>query len=96
MEDFFARLFLLRQEGEPKLFFEELVALLDEGQKQHQRIHEEIYADVRNSRVDETEVSSLLNIAREMLNSRKGLILALANYYLSETEASDLAKLPST
>ncbi len=95
MEDFLSRLFLLRQEGEPKLFFEELVDLLNEAQQQHQRIHEEIYADVRNGRVDETEVSSLLNIAREMLNSRKGLVRALANYYLSETQASDIAKLPS-
>lgn len=94
MEDFFARLFLLRQEGEPQLFFEELVDLLAEAQRQHRRIHEEIYADVRSGRVDQSEVSSLLNIAAELLNSRKGLVRALANYYLSETQAADIAKLP--
>jgi hypothetical protein len=50
----------------------------------HHDLHKTIYADVRDDLISERQVSVLLNINRELVNSNQALLAALAGYLLAE------------
>ena len=91
---FIGALYGLRGEHENDVEFEELAELLRKAQERHDGLHNDIYAGVRDDRISETQVSSLLNINRELLTSYRALIFALGDYFLDETRADALERLP--
>jgi len=91
---YFGELYSLRDAGERKIAFEEFVELMQQVHKWHDRMHEEIYADVNANAVRQADVSSLLNVNREVLNSNIALIMALKDYHLDPAEAQDISRLP--
>jgi hypothetical protein len=72
-----------------------MAALLRHVHRQHDSIHEAIFADVRDGNVDQTLVSTLLNVNRELLNCQLWLLIALGNYHLPGEQAADLEQIPA-
>jgi phosphate:Na+ symporter len=87
-------LYNLRGEGDDKVEFEELADMLQQIHQQHDALHNEIYAGVRTNRISQTEVSSLLNVNRELLTSGRALVFALGDYFLTTDRADDLERVP--
>ena len=49
------------------------------GQR-HDQLHQEIYSDIHRGQLADSEISSLLNVNRELLNSNIGMLTALQDY----------------
>jgi phosphate:Na+ symporter len=79
-EEFYTQLFDLRREGTnvASTQFDKLAAL---NERTHERLHNQIYGDIQSSAIGRSEVSSLLNINRLLLNSNQSLISALRGYH---------------
>jgi phosphate:Na+ symporter len=93
-KDFLAELFKLRVDEKTAISFEDLVPLLSVIDERHETLHREVYADVRGKKIQQTDVSSLLNVNRELFLSNRSLIFALGYYYLDKQQAADLERMP--
>lgn len=78
-EAFYRQLFNLRSEGSnvAATQFDKLETL---NARTHERLHNQIYGDIQASDVGRSQVSSLLNINRLLLNSNQALIDALRSF----------------
>ncbi|MGI9308023.1 MAG: Na/Pi cotransporter family protein [Gammaproteobacteria bacterium] len=94
MQAFLTDIYSLRQREEETVPFEDLANAMQGAWKRHDTLHEEIYADVRQDNVSEMQVSSLLNVNRELLTSNRTLLIALGDYYLEKERAEDLERMP--
>jgi phosphate:Na+ symporter len=90
MQNFLQAVYGLRQQGAETISFEDLAAAMKRVGKRHDAFHEQIYADVRQDLIDESEVSSLLNVNRELLTANRALLMALGSYYLDPLQQEDL------
>ncbi len=93
MNEFLSDVYDLREPASDSVEFTDLVNALKRVDTRHQRFHEQIYADVREDAVDESRVSSLLNVNREILVCCRSLLLALGCYYLDHQHSEDLQHL---
>ncbi|MGI9341793.1 MAG: Na/Pi cotransporter family protein [Gammaproteobacteria bacterium] len=96
MHDYLNDLFALRDRDADALHFDDLAALLQQLHRRHDMIHETVFSDVRDRHVDETLVSTLLNVNRELMNCQFWLLMSLASYHLTEEQAADLEQIPAT
>lgn len=101
MSEFYTRLFLLRHgptaeraDGGPEL--EDLIVLNQLAHQRHEELHTAIYEDVRADRLDEDEISSLLNANRELFNSNRALLSAIATITLPPEQAATFDLLPTS
>ncbi len=101
MEDFYTRLFQLRRApttdqagGGPEL--EDLIVLNQLAHQRHKELHASIYEDVRADRLNEEEISSLLNANRELFNSNRALLSAIATITLPLEQAATFDLLPAS
>jgi Na+/phosphate symporter len=94
MQEFLGSLYQLRDSVNDTVTFEDLADALRLVQKQHDKLHDSIYAGIREEAVDEGQISSLLNVTREVLNSSESLLFALSDYYLSKEQAENLERIP--
>ena len=92
-KDFLAELFKLRVDEKTAISFEDLVPLLSVIDERHETLHREVYADVRGKKIQQTDVSSLLNVNRELFLSNRSLIFALGYYYLDKQQAANLERM---
>ena len=76
--------------------FENLATLKQESRLLHERMHERIYEEIGRGELDRGEISTLLNVNREIHASNQGLVAALADTLLDEDSAEDFAGLPET
>lgn len=90
MQQFLADMYQLRTDEGLVVDFESLADALKRIGLRHDELHDRIYAGVREDRISQTQVSSLLNVNRELLNSNRSLVLALGDYFLDATQAGDL------
>ncbi len=95
MQQHLSELYALRTQDTDTIAFEDLAAALQRVQQRHDTVQDAIYSDVRNDRIDESTVSSLLNVNRELLTAGRSLVLALGSYYLDATRQNDLEQLPT-
>lgn len=79
----------------PALRFEGLVELKNKSEALHQRMHRRIYDEVERGELSRVEVSTLLNVNRELYVSNLSLISALADALLDMASADDFASIPS-
>jgi len=93
-KSFVSSLYQLRTNHEDPVEFEELADILKAVHTRHDELHDAVYASVRNNTVSQTQVSSLLNVNRELLISYRALILALGHYFLEPPGAEDLERTP--
>jgi hypothetical protein len=65
------------------------------GEELHRRMHRRIYDEVARGELGRVQVSTLLNVNRELYVSNSGLISALADALLDLDSADDFASIPA-
>jgi phosphate:Na+ symporter len=94
MTAYYDDLYRLRKAGQKSVDVEELVEAIQEVHRRHDQMHGEIYASIRQGRIGETDISSLLNVNRETLNSNLSLLMALRDFHLEPSQAEIVRMLP--
>ena len=94
VREFYEDLTPLRRADLESLRFEAMVHLKNTSEELHKRMHERIYAEVARGELSEVEISTLLNVNRELYVSNQSLISALADAFLSMGASEDFASIP--
>ncbi len=93
--EFFEGLDSLQSSNMPSLRFEALVKLKNMSESIHDRMHRRIYDEVSRGELSEVEISTLLNVNRELFVANQSLISSLADALLDMDSASDFASIPA-
>jgi phosphate:Na+ symporter len=72
----------------------ELAALAEENMRFHEEQNRDIYRNARRDRLDEVDVSTLLNVSHELYSSNKALVSAMKDFLLSVSTAGQIEDLP--
>lgn len=94
MTAFYGELFQLRQHDEKEVLFEDLVEVFQKAHEWHEQLHRDIFDDIRQNLISDTDISSCLNVNREILNSNVSLLMALSHYSLSAEQAESISRMP--
>ena len=94
--EFYESLNSLRTSDLPSLRFETLVEIKGKSESVHNRMHRRIYDEVSRGELSEVEISTLLNVNRELLLAGQNLVSALADALLESESANDFASIPAT
>ena len=86
----------LRKVDVESLRFELLAELVAENSTLHDEMHKDIYQEATLGDISAMEISTLLNVNREVYHSNQSLILAMADAILAPDKAEDLASLKGT
>ncbi len=93
--EFYEALDMLRTSDIPSVRFEALVEIKNRSEEVHGRMHKRIYDEVSRGELSEVEISTLLNVNRELFVANHSLISALADALLDMDAASDFASIPA-
>jgi len=93
--EFYEGLDALSNSDLPDLRFAALVDLKSRAELVHQRMHQRIYREAARDDLTEVEISTLLNVNRELFVANQSLISALADTLLSLDSAADFASIPA-
>lgn len=93
--EFYEGLDSLQKANMPTLRFEALVELKNRSESIHNRMHRRIYDEVSRGELSEVEISTLLNVNRELFVANQSLISSLADALLNMDSASDFASIPA-
>ena len=94
--EFYQRIESLKVAGIPSLRFEVLVQLKDLNEELHSRMHTRIYQEIHDGELEEVEISTLLNVNRELYISNQSVLTALADALLDERAAEEYGSIPVT
>lgn len=94
MTSFYYDLFRLRRQEQDAIDVEDLVQAIQEVRWRHDQMHREIYGSINRGQLRETEISSLLNVDREILGSNLALLMALRDFPLESSQAEAVRQLP--
>ena len=75
--------------------FEDLVQLLQVNQNIYQHLLHKIYQDLSKKKLRQVEISTILNVNRELYSSRNALIMAVKDFVLDTREAMDFQNIPA-
>jgi phosphate:Na+ symporter len=92
--EFYSMLETLRNASTESLMFELLVDLNEKNEELHSATHSQIYHDMAAGRLSEEEVSTLLNVNREVLHSNRSILAAIAGVSLPAEQADTFTSLP--
>jgi phosphate:Na+ symporter len=95
VEEFYNLLSTLNAAQSPSHKFEVLVEMKNRNEKIHATLHKEIYREVSEDQLSEVQISTLLNVNRELYLSCQSLLAALANALLDARSADDFESLPA-
>ncbi len=93
--EFYEALDALKKADIPALRFEALVEIKSTAESIHRRMRHRIYGEVSRGDLSEVEISTLLNVNREILIANQCLISALADALLNRESVSDFASIPA-
>ncbi len=93
--EFYEALDSLRRSDIPAVRFETLVEIKNKSESVHNRMRHRIYDEVSRGELSEVEISTLLNVNRELLVASQSLVSALADALLNMDAARDFASLPA-
>jgi len=93
--EFYEGLDSLQTSAIPSLRFESLIEIKARSESVHNRMHRRIYDEVSRGELGEVEISTLLNVNRELFVATQSLISALADALLDMDAASDFASIPA-
>ncbi|HEX9852965.1 MAG TPA: Na/Pi symporter [Woeseiaceae bacterium] len=96
VRDFYDAYDALRSATDPAHHFEVLTALKARNESLHRGMHANIYREVSAAMLSETEISTLLNVNREIYTSGQNLLTALADALLDPQRAADFAGIPGS
>ncbi len=94
VREFYEQLGGLKGAQLPALRFEALVELKNKSEKLHERMHRRIYDEVARGELSRVEISTLLNVNRELYVANQSLVSALADALLDMDAADDFASIP--
>jgi len=94
MTEFYGEIYRLRTNGSSHVVFQDFANLIKRSHDWQDQLHREIYADIERGKLADFEISSLLNVNREVLNSNVALIMSLQEFLLDEDEAAAFNQLP--
>ncbi|MBT8102429.1 MAG: Na/Pi symporter [Gammaproteobacteria bacterium] len=93
--EFYEALDSLRNSDVPAMRFESLVDIKKKSEDLHNRMRHRIYNEVSRGELSEVEISTLLNVNRELLVANQSLASALADALLNMESSRDFASLPT-
>jgi len=93
--EYYEGLDTLQKSDMPALRFEALVEIKNKSESIHSRMHRRIYDEVSRGELSEVEISTLLNVNRELFVANQSLISSLADALLNMESASDFASIPA-
>ncbi len=94
MTSFYAEVYRLPCSGGTETLFREFAELLKRVHTWHDQLHREVILDISKKRIDEAEISSLLNVNRALLNANIALIMAIKDYHLDAAQSEAFRQLP--
>ena len=94
--EFFESLDALRTAALPPLRFEALIQIKAKSESVQERMHRRIYDEVTRGELSEVEISTLLNVNREVFVANHNIVSALADALLDIDSARDFASIPAT
>lgn len=94
MTAFYDDVYSLLRPGEDAVDVEDLVETIQEVHRRHDQMHGEIYASISGGSFPETQISSVLNVNREILNSNLALLMSLRDFHLGPAQAETIRQLP--
>lgn len=94
VERFYFSLDGLRKASTPAHAFELLVDLKNFNESLHAAMHSEIYTEISHGQLEEEQISTLLNVNREIYLSNQSLLEAIADAVLEPDGARDYESLP--
>ena len=93
--EFYEALDTLQTSDMASLRFEALVEIKGKSETVHNRMHRRIYDEVSRGELSEVEISTLLNVNRELFVAGQSLVGALADALLDIEAAGDFAGIPA-
>ena len=94
LNEFHLSLHNVFQSSQPAIYFEELTDLLQENQQIYQRFLQQIYQQIEKDTINEIEISTMINVNREIHHANRSLILAIKDSLLSPEEAKNFNLIP--
>ncbi|RLA29648.1 MAG: hypothetical protein DRR11_15060 [Gammaproteobacteria bacterium] len=92
--EFFELFDSVRTVDMPAHRFEILVELKNKNEALHTKMHADIYKEVAHGHLTEVQISTLLNVNRELYLSNHGLLASLADVLLDAASAADYESIP--
>lgn len=94
MTTFYGAVFSLPSTRRSGALFRDFAELLKRVHGWHDQLHREIINDITAKEIDEAEISSLLNVNRELLNSNVSLLMAIKDFHLDAGQSEAFRQLP--
>ena len=94
LRDFYFKMNDLLNSKEKSSCFEELVRLMGQIQKDYETRMKNIYKQSATGTLEEFDISTLLNVSREMYSSCKAIIASLKDYLLDTGSAENFDNIP--
>ena len=94
LSEFYLALYAIRDRNEDSLALEDIVELNRLIHRGHDEIHRTIFTDIRHDRLEEADISSVLNANRELYSSCRSLLHAIAIFVLPAEQLDTLELLP--
>lgn len=76
--------------------FEDLINLMNENNKDYHHFNEKLFASIKPDNLSDLEISTLINVNKEIHSSNKALIRALKDYVLTPEYAHQFDLIPET
>ena len=80
---------------QPSHRFELLVELKNRNEALHATLHADIYKEVALGHLSEIQISTLLNVNRELLSANQSFLTSLADILLDLDSAADYESIPA-
>ncbi len=88
--EFYQALLSIKRTRDHEISAEDFAQLVNLANAQHDRLHQAIYADVKDNLIDQRGISALLNVNRELFISNHSMIQALSGFLLPAAEFESL------
>ena len=96
LTEFYLALNAIRDRDDDTVTLEDIIELNRLFHRGHEEIHRTIYTDIRRNRLEEGDISSLLNANRELFASCRALVTAIAIFALPPEQADTFEALPGS
>jgi phosphate:Na+ symporter len=96
LTEFYLALYAIRDREDDPVSLEDIFELNQLFQRGHEEVHRTIYTDIRRNRLQEGDISSLLNANRELFASCRAIVTAIAVYALAPEQMDALERLPGS
>lgn len=96
VREFYQRTESMKVAEMPSLKFQTLVQLKNLNEELHGQLHARIYQEIHDGELEEVEISTLLNVNRDVYASNQSVLASLADALLDAKAAEEYASIPVT